>query len=96
MTPWPAPDFSMVIGRLVERSDQGVEMLRDIQKQIDTVTSTLSSLDSRIRTLETKPDPMPPWERLVKLLLPYGIGLAALAVTGSLDTAVKIATALAK
>jgi len=89
------PDLSMLMGRLLERTETVVDRLDRIDHRLQTGDARMDEIAERIARLEAaKVEAMPAAERLIKAALPYGIGLAALLGTGSIDAAVKIITAL--
>lgn len=97
--PWSHPaqpsDLSMIMGRLLERSEATVDRLDRIDRRLEQVDTRMDLISERIAALETrKADPMPGWERLVKGAAPYLIFLSALAATGSIDAALRILSAL--
>lgn len=89
------PDLSMVLGRLLERSEATLERLDRIDRRLEDGDGRMDEISERIASLEAnKADPMPGWERKLKGVAPYLIFTAALAGTGSIEGALKILAAL--
>lgn len=96
---WPPhaqpPDLSLIMGRLLERSEATVNRLDRIDRRLESGDARMDQISERIAALETrKADPMPNWERVVKSAVPYLIFLTALLGTGSIDAAIKVLGAL--
>jgi len=99
---WPPPpspdhphDLGMTLGRLLERSEATIGRLDRIDWRLETGDARMDQLAHDIAEMKkAKPEPMPNWERVIKSVLPYLIGGAALLSTGSIDAAIKIFGAL--
>lgn len=89
-------ELSLMMGRLLERSEATLDWLERIDSRLGEGDTRMGQMTERIAALETrKPsEVMPALEKAVKILLPYLIGGAVLAFTGSLDNALKVLTAL--
>lgn len=97
--PWPPhahpPDLSLIMGRLLERSEATVDRLDRIDRRLESGDTRMDQIAERIAVLETKKEELlPKWERVIKGAAPYLIFLTALLGTGSIDAAIKILGAL--
>lgn len=82
---WTLGWLSRIDGRLQEIDDR----LQEGDERMDELTSRIASLETHRRS-----DPMPGLEKAVKILLPYAIGAGVLAITGSIEKALQVLTAL--
>lgn len=94
--PTPPPDLSMLMGRLLERSEAIADRLESIDRRLQDGDTRMDRMAERMVAMEAaKGIDLPALERTIKGLLPYLIVAAALAGTGSLDVALKMLAALA-
>lgn len=89
-------EISMLMGRLLERSDTALDRLEKIESRLQAGDSRMEGLASQIAALDRPKDGPPGWERAVKTVLPYLIGAGVLMGTGSVDSALKIMAAAGK
>lgn len=91
-----AKALGMVLGQLLERSEQSKTQLDWIVARLEQGDTRMDDHGERLKALETKraAKPLPGWERMVKGALPYLLGLATLWGTGSIETALKVLGAL--
>lgn len=90
-------DETGILSRLDERSAWTLRWLERIDARLEDGDDRMNEMTARIAALEKhKPvDSMSALERWIKIALPYLIGAAALAVTGSIETAVRLVATLA-
>ncbi len=76
--------ISMMLGRLLERSEAQTRQLTDI-------STTMKHFDKRLQSLESRKGySMPPAEKVLKDVLTWALPIATLILTQSLDKAMKV------
>lgn len=89
-------DLSMLMGRLLERTETVLLRLERIDRRLENGDRRMDEMHVRLGRIETsRPDGVPGWERWVKAMIPWAIGTATLAATGSLEQAAKAVATLA-
>lgn len=114
-TPWPEPsdpsrpsnsvephprhDVSMMLGRLIERSEHVIRGQDEIKSQLREGAQRFREHEERIVRLEERVDSkdhVPRLERLIKRWLAYLLPPLALWSTGSVDAAIRVLEAALK
>lgn len=93
LQPYP-PDLSMLMGRVLERSEATIVRLDRIDSRLEIGDARMDTLSSQLGAMEKTPAKLGGWEKALKAPLPYIVGLGTLAATGSIDAALKVLAAL--
>ena len=94
---WPQhypPDLSMLMGRVLERSEATIIRLDRIDSRLEIGDARMDTLSAHLGAMEKTSTKLGGWEKALKAPLPYIVGLGTLAATGSLDAALKVLAAL--
>lgn len=89
--PWNMEEPSLLLGRLIERSDAMLERMARIDQRQAETEAEIRTVRSQIGKLESvQSEGLPGWEKAVKALIPPVMLVGALAWTGSIDAAITL------
>jgi len=86
-------NLGIMIGEVHYMSRQTVTRLEKIDHRLEAGDHRMTAIEGRLMSVERRPR-IPEWERRIKWALKYAVPLAVLQLTGSIDAAVKVISAL--
>ena len=91
---WPNSNPDMVLGRLLERSEQNGRNLDRLEnraiERLDRIDGRLETISQDLASCRRKPPAVSPLERRLKNLAGYLVPLAVLWATGSVQNAIEL------